>query len=616
MPPCRAAARRAGDGCVADATSRQRDLGSGAAGACARGGSERVGERELGRAARAVVAGGLERGRRASGSTSPPVSSAASRPAAIAVRSSGEAGTSVASAGVEPAQLAVGAEAAQRRVEVLEERAALAAVASSSTSSRTVGAHAVEGVSVMRTGWSAAAGAGRAGAGAGAPARGPGAGADGRALRRRSGGLRAAGAGRSGGAPRRGGARRSGSRSRARIRTLRGAAWRPRPQRLARPDRRIGAGAHLEREQRGDREEQPERARDHRQRPGLADRLPAAASSAEAARWGVRSVIVAATPRPRPRPESSLRRGGRGVVVAAVVAGVVVAAVMAGVVRDAAAARVVAGVVVAAAVAAGVVGVVDRRAATRDGVLAAARAAGVAPALARPGWSWRTTWIVRRIVLVCTSAVGVATGWAAAAGAAARTAGRSPRRRRHRAPRGRRRRRRAGCAGSCLTPSAPAAQAPAGAGKALAKPRPPRGSESEHRRGARQIDSTPGRLNHRRRRRGPGRARDRCCRRRRRPRHRRRSAPPLDRRWRSRRGVRVGRGVAVRVGSACPRRRRRRRGGRREPAPGRQRLRREPDALPATASSPRSSARPRGRGRRRRDRDREVAAPAGHAARP
>ena len=168
----------------------------------------------------------------------------------------------------------------------------------------------------MTSAWSA--GRGR---GAGARERAPAAAGGGRGGRRRGarGRRRAAGAA---GVRRRRGASRC---STIRVTITRRITHLPRRRRrrrhelrLALTDRGVRPGAHLERQQRHDHEEQPERCRDHRKRPGLLDRRPRAPGAkpgaAPAGAGGAPS--PAASPararRPRPARGQAVRPLGRG----------------------------------------------------------------------------------------------------------------------------------------------------------------------------------------------------------------------------------------------------------------------------------------------------------------
>ena len=116
------------------------------------------------------------------GSTSPSVSSAAISPAAIAPLSNARRRHLVARIGVQPRELALRPEAAQIRLEVLEELPARGRRGLVGDDQPDVGAHAVEGEIGHDERVVSGAGAGAAGAGAGAA----GAGAAGAALGRRA----------------------------------------------------------------------------------------------------------------------------------------------------------------------------------------------------------------------------------------------------------------------------------------------------------------------------------------------------------------------------------------------------------------------------------------------
>ncbi len=221
---------------------------------------------------------------------SPFVSSAAISPAEIAERSSADASTSVARVGVEPRQLAVGPEPRQLTVEVVEELPARERgrlVAHDEPHRR---AHAVEAdVGHDDRVVSGACGCGAGAAGAGAAAAG--------AAAAGAGALDAGACAGAGGGRGRRAARPVLDDPRDDHAPLDHLAGRRRSRRehhgLTLPDRRVRPGPHLEPESRRDREEQPERARDHRKRPGLLDRRPR-------------------RPRPRRRAERGRARGRAG----------------------------------------------------------------------------------------------------------------------------------------------------------------------------------------------------------------------------------------------------------------------------------------------------------------
>ena len=287
-------AGRAADGSSVDADRASRRAGSGAARRARRRRAARAAASgSSGVAAVAVVAGGLERrrpasGRRARRCARPPTARGDRGPQERRGRDLARAG------GVEPAQLAVGAEAGERGLEVLEELAAAAAVASSPTTSRAWVPMQSKVRSVMTSGWSSGAGAGAGGR------RGAGAGAGGRGRR---------GAWRCAAAARRCVVAAAGRCSTIRvtitrrISTRRGAGDATAATAAARPRRSPGRRrARIWKASSGhDREEQPERAGDHRERTGLADRA-AARALARRARGRRRRGQSSSPPRPRPRP--------------------------------------------------------------------------------------------------------------------------------------------------------------------------------------------------------------------------------------------------------------------------------------------------------------------------
>ena len=270
------------------------------------------------------------------GSTRPSVSSAAISPALIAARRSGEAGASPALGGVQAAELAVGPKARQVGLEVLEELPARVRRRVVGDEQPDVRAHAVEGqvghdervVSGAGAAGAGAAGAGAAGAGA-AGGRGRAAGAS-RAACGRGGRRRA----ERRAARLRGGARRRGLRARRAVLddprddhapddhlARRGRARGGDELRFA--ERGVGPGAHLEPEQRDDREERAERPGDHGKRPGLRDRGPRPSPGGagwtrlprrrrEAAGWARRIDPVRSSVSHRRRPgRGRVRRGRR-----------------------------------------------------------------------------------------------------------------------------------------------------------------------------------------------------------------------------------------------------------------------------------------------------------------